>query len=256
MLNQDREASIATKPDGATIAYHRIPGKNPGVVFLGGFKSDMTGTKALALHEYCEKRGRAYLRFDYQGHGQSSSSFEEGSIGTWADDAQFAITTLTEGPQILVGSSMGGWLMLLVAKSEPQSAAGLVGIAAAPDFTEDLIAAEFTSDDYAAMDRDGYIDMPSEYDDGEAYRITKKLIDDGRHHLLLRAPLKIDQPLRLLQGMEDKDVPYETALHIAEAVTGDDVSIYLIKDGDHRLSRDQDLKQLFQTLDDLFLSLG
>jgi len=256
MLDQDREPSVATKPDGATIAYHRTPGKNPGVVFLGGFKSDMTGTKALALEAYCKKQGRAFLRFDYQGHGQSSGSFEEGSIGTWANDATFAISTLTKDPQVLVGSSMGGWIMLLVAKADPQKCAALVGIAAAPDFTEDLIAAEFTADDHTMLDNQGYVDVPSDYDDTEPYRITKTLIKDGRHHLLLRQPLEIEMPIRLLQGMQDKDVPYETAIQTADVITGTDITIQLIKDGDHRLSRDQDLNQLFATLDGVFDAMG
>jgi pimeloyl-ACP methyl ester carboxylesterase len=244
--------AFAAKPDGATIAYRRIPGKNPGVVFLGGFKSDMTGTKATALEAYCQDRGRAFLRFDYRGHGASSGAFEDGCIGDWADDARFAITQLTEGPQVLVGSSMGGWIMLMTAAALPEHVAALVGIAAAPDFTEDLIATGFTAEDHAALDRDGHIDMPSDYEDGEAVRITKKLITDGRHHLLLREPLEVSAPMRLLQGMEDKEVPFETALRIAEVATGSNIVVHLVKDGDHRLSRDSDLKRLFGVLDDLF----
>lgn len=248
------DPSVATKPDGATIAYHRTPGKNPGVVFLGGFQSDMTGTKATALDAYCTERGRAYLRFDYRGHGASSGAFEDGCIGDWADDARFVLSELTDGPQVLVGSSMGGWIMLMTVKAAPEKVAALVGIAAAPDFTEDLMASGFTAADHAALDRDGYIDIPNDYDEG-SYRVTNRLITDGRHHLVLREPLEIAAPVRLLQGMEDTDVPFDTALHIAESTTGGDVVVHLVKDGDHRLSRDQDLKRLFAVLDDLFETL-
>ena len=246
------EPSLAAKPDGATIAYHRTPGKNPGVVFLGGFHSDMTGTKATALQGYCAERGRAYLRFDYRGHGASSGAFEDGSIGDWADDAGFVLNTLTDGAQVLVGSSMGGWIMLMTAKAIPDKVAALVGVAAAPDFTEDLIASGFTAQEHEVLDRDGYIDIPSDYEDADSYRITKRLIKDGRHHLVLREPLDIRVPIRLLQGMEDKEVPFDTALRIADVTTGGDIVTHLIKDGDHRLSRDQDLKRLFAALDEVF----
>jgi len=172
---------ILAREDGATIAYHRLAGRGPGVVFLTGFKSDMTGGKALALETFCRNRDQAYLRFDYFGHGQSSGTFEDGTIGRWADDAVFALDNLTEGPQVLVGSSMGGWIMLLAAVARPERVAGLVGTAAAPDFTEDLIPAQLTAEQLAEMDRDGFTEIPNCYDD-EPYRIAKSLIDEGRDH--------------------------------------------------------------------------
>ncbi|MBM3571386.1 MAG: alpha/beta hydrolase, partial [Alphaproteobacteria bacterium] len=176
---------IISRADGATIAYRKLAGARPGVMFLGGFKSDMTGTKALALEEFCRRRGRAYLRFDYRGHGASSGRFEDGTIGAWTDDAMACLDQLTEGPQVLVGSSMGGWIMLLTALRRPTRVQGLVGIAAAPDFTEDPMWGSMTPAERATLIAQGVIEQPSSY--GEApYRITRRLIDEGRHHLLLR----------------------------------------------------------------------
>jgi pimeloyl-ACP methyl ester carboxylesterase len=246
----DRPASFLTKPDGARIAYHRTPGKAPGIVFLGGFASDMTGTKAMALEAYAKQRGQAFLRFDYQGHGQSSGTFAEGSIGLWHSDALAAIDAATSGPQILVGSSMGGWMMLLTAARRPDLVAGLVGIAPAPDFTEDLMWPSFSEEIRAILLRDGIYQSPSEYSDAP-YTITMKLIEDGRNHLLLREPLVIDAPIRLLHGMADPDVPYQVSIRIAEHVECPDLRVHLIKDGDHRLSTDRDLAILTSTIDAL-----
>jgi pimeloyl-ACP methyl ester carboxylesterase len=238
------------RPDGQRVAYHRRAGRGPGVVFLGGFMSDMTGTKALALDDHCRATGRAFVRFDYLGHGASSGRFEDGTIGRWADDALAVIDALTEGPQVLVGSSMGGWIMLLAALARPDRVAGLVGIAAAPDFTEDLLWAAWDEPTRARLSRDGHIRVPSLY--GEApYTISRALIEEGRARCLLGAPIPIRCPVRLLQGMADPDVPWRTALRLAERLESTDVTVTLIKDSDHRLSRDQDLARLMAVVDGL-----
>ena len=239
---------ILARPDGATIAYRRrldrSDGKLPGVVFLGGFASDMTGTKASALDGVCAGRGQAYLRFDYFGHGRSSGAFRDGTVGRWADDALAVIDALTAGPQVLVGSSLGGWIMLLAALARPQRIAGLVGVAAAPDFTEDLIWSKTTPEIRERLRRDGVWLEPSA-DAGQPTPIALELIEEGRRHLLLRGRIAIDRPVRLLHGMADPDVPWRTALRLAERLEGDDVVVTLVKDGDHRLSRDADLDLLF-----------
>jgi len=250
---------ILNREDGATIAYHFSSGKSSdkptGVVFCGGFRSDMEGTKALALEAWCQAQGRSFLRFDYTGHGQSSGAFEDGCIGDWASDATYALDRLTEGPQVLVGSSMGGWIMFLVARERPERLCGLVGLAAAPDFTEDLMWTELNDAQRANMMRDGYVAVPNDYDPADPYIITKRLIEDGKNHLLLREPLNIQVPVRLIQGMKDADVPWGTALKIQDAVVTDDVEIQFVKNGDHRLSESADLKRLTRTLGHLLADL-
>jgi len=227
-------ASFET-PEGRRIAYHRTPGQGPGVVFLGGFRSDMEGTKALALEAWAKARGQAFLRFDYSGHGQSSGAFEEGGIGDWFADAAAAITALTEGPQVLVGSSMGGWLALLCAREMPDRVAGLVTVAAAPDFTEDGMWAEFDADQRRALTETGRLELPSDYSD-EPYVITRRLIEDGREWLVLRSPLGLRVPARFLQGTADADVPVSVALRLLDHVSGPDIRLTLVKDADHRFS--------------------
>lgn len=244
-------AEILARSDGATIAYRRRAAAGagtslPGLLFLGGFASDMNGTKATALDSFCADRGQAFVRFDYMGHGQSSGRFEDGTIGRWTEDALAVLDALTDGPQILVGSSMGGWVMLNVALVRPFRVAALVGIAAAPDFTDDI----WTGMDELQRGRllaEGRIFLPSEY--GAApYPITRGLIEDGRHHLRLSRPMPISCPVRLLHGMRDTDVPWRKSLAIAERLEAQDVQVTLIKDGDHRLSRDQDLDLLLRTV--------
>jgi pimeloyl-ACP methyl ester carboxylesterase len=230
--------------DGVPLAWRRIPGHGPGVVFLGGFNSDMTGTKAEFLAGWCEARGTPFLRFDYSGHGASGGRFVDGTIGRWAEDAARVIGATTQGPQVLVGSSMGGWIALLLARRLAVRA--ILGIAPAPDFTEDLMWADFTPEIRASIEREGIWMRPSEY--GAAYPITRALIEDGRRHLLLRGELPLAVPLRILQGQQDPDVPWDHALRIAKCVTGGDVRVHLVKDGDHRLSRPQDLALLGETL--------
>jgi len=242
--------SILTRADGATIAYHRQRGKGPTVVFLGGFKSDMTGTKATALDEHCRELGQAFLRFDYFGHGASSGDFRQGTIGRWADDAVACIDMLTDGPLVLVGSSMGGWIMLLAALARPERIKALIGIAPAPDFTEDLMWAGFSPEVKEAILRDGEFARPSQYDP-DPYPITRKLIEDGRNHLVMRETIRLDMPLRILQGMKDPDVPWRHALKLIDAYASKDVTLQLIKNGDHRLSEPADIARLLATVDEL-----
>ena len=231
----------------------------PGLIFLGGFRSDMNGSKAIFLHRWAKRVGCAFLRFDYQGHGESCGDFMQGTIGQWARDAERAITSLTQGPQILIGSSMGGWIMLLVAlrlaAQDTKRLAGLVGIAAAPDFTEDLMWASYTQIQRTALFDDGVWYEPSPYEE-EGLPITRGLIEEGRRHLLLRDPILLDCPIRLLSGLQDEAVPWQTSLRIAEHVTSNDVQITLIKDGDHRLSRDEDLVLLEQVVAELVRRTG
>ncbi len=241
---------ILTRADGAAIAYHKTNGMSPGVVFLSGFMSDMTGSKALFVEDVCKKRGQAFLRFDYFGHGQSSGAFTDGTIGRWADDAVDALDNLTEGPQVLIGSSMGGWLMLLAALARPERIAGMIGIAPAPDFTEDILVPALSAEQMRTIERDGVVYVESEYGP-EPTPFTRKLIEDGRSHLVLRRKLPLTCPLRILQGMRDPDVPWQTALRISEMWEGDDVEIRFLKAGDHRLSAPGDLGRLAGTLEDL-----
>ena len=243
-------AAILPRPGGASIAYRKCSGRSPGVIFMGGFNSDMTGTKASALEAACREAGRAYVRFDYSGHGESSGEFADGTIGSWSEDAIAVLDAASEGPQVLVGSSMGGWIMLLAALARPQRVAGLVGIASAPDFTEELMWGRFDDDVRRCLEDTGVYHRPSEYGD-DPYPITMKLIEDGRRHLLLERPIAIHCPVRLLHGMKDEDVPWTTAPRIAEKLLADDVRVLVIKDGDHRLSRDQDILRLCVTVEEL-----
>ncbi|MEM6902604.1 MAG: alpha/beta fold hydrolase [Pseudomonadota bacterium] len=228
-----------TLNDGRKLAYHRhasaVGDDRPWVVFLGGFRSDMTGTKAAFFEQESAALGVSFLRFDYTGHGQSSGDFAAGSIGDWTQDAIDAIDHLTEGKLILIGSSMGGWIMLNVALARLDRIAGLIGIAAAPDFTEDLMYASLTEAEKAALKRDGRIEQPNDYSD-EPYLITQHLIEEGRQHLRLREPMPIDVPVRLVHGMRDTDVPWCLSAKIMEQVASDDVELLLVKSGDHRFS--------------------
>ncbi|MEL6887283.1 MAG: alpha/beta hydrolase [Pseudomonadota bacterium] len=219
---------------GRRLAYHRSAGQGPCVVFLGGLKSDMEGTKAIHLEAWCRARGQAFLRFDYSGHGQSSGTFEEGCIGDWVQDTAAALDALTDGKLIVVGSSMGGWQSLLFARAHPDRMAGLVTIAAAPDFTEDSYWASFTDAQRAALERDGRVEMPSDY--MEPYVITKRLIADGRDQLVLRTPLPLPFPVRCLQGTADTAVSTETALRLLDHADSTDMRLTLVKNADHRFS--------------------
>lgn len=231
--------------DGNVIAHRSTPPRDgaPTFVWLGGFHSDMTGTKAQALHAWARATGHGFLRFDHFGHGASSGRFDDGDVTRWAGDAVAVIDALTAGPLILVGSSMGGWLALLAARARRSRVAALCLIAPAPDFTEDLIWAEL---DAAARDRilrEGAWMRPSAYGE-DPYPITRRLIEDGRKHLLLRAPIAFDGPVRILHGQADPDVPWRRSLTLAERLTSADVRVTLVKSGDHRLSTPEDLRLL------------
>ena len=237
-------------PAGRRIAFQRSNGRGPGVVFLGGFKSDMTGTKAAWLHSWAREQNRAFLRFDYSGHGGSSGSFEEGCIGDWFQDARQVIEALTDGPQVLVGSSMGGWIALLVARALPQRVAGLVTIAAAPDFTEQGFWAGFTDAQRQALMTAGRVALPSDYGD-QPYVITRGLVEDGRDHLVMNQPLPLPFPVRMLQGMADTDVPVDWAMRLLDHATGDDIRLTLVKGADHRFSTPECLRLIGQSIDDV-----
>ncbi|MBL3596631.1 alpha/beta hydrolase [Rhodovulum sulfidophilum] len=234
------EPQMLTTPEGRRLAYHRTEGAGPGIVFLGGFMSDMEGTKATHLEAWARAQGRAFLRFDYSGHGQSSGRFDEGSIGDWAADARAALGELTEGPQVLVGSSMGGWIALLLARALPERVAGLVGIAAAPDFTEDSMWAGFSDAQRAELTETGRLELPSAYADSP-YVITRRLIEDGRRNLVLRDPLAFGFPVRLLQGTADEDVETRVALRLLERIEAEDLRLTLVKGADHRFSTPETL---------------
>jgi len=232
--------------DGATLAYHHLPGSEPGVLFCAGFNSNMQGVKALALEAWCREEGRQYTRFDYYGHGESGGTLVQGSIGRWRDDAIAVLDRVTSGPQLLVGSSMGGWIMLLAALARPDRVHGLLGLAAAPDFTERLEAG-LSAAQKSQLDVSGYTDLPNCYDDGEPYRIGRHLLEEGRSHLLLQSDIVIDVPVRLIHGQRDDDVPWRLALVLAQRLSSDDVEVQLVKRGDHRLSTDDDLGRLRNT---------
>jgi pimeloyl-ACP methyl ester carboxylesterase len=240
------------------IALRKRAGKAPGVVWLGGFKSDMKGTKAVALDEHAAKAGRAYLRFDYSGHGESDGRFEDGTITRWLEDALAVFTAHARGPQIVVGSSMGGWMALLLARAlanggahnSDAKLAGLVLIAPAPDFTEELMWQKFSDDVRAEIETTGKWERPSQYGDGP-YAITKNLIEDGRKHLLLGKPIQVKCPVRILQGVLDPDVPWQHAMKLVSCLAQDDVTMTLVKDGDHRLSRPEDIERLIKTVEEL-----
>ena len=242
-------------PNGR-LAYRRRPaigdgpdcgsGK-PGLIWLGGFRSDMLGTKAEFLDQWAAENGRAFLRFDYSGHGESAGVFEEGSIGEWAADALAVFDALSHGPQILVGSSMGGWIATLLALKRPERIAAIVFIAPAPDFTEKLMWPAFSEAQRETIMREGRLEQPSDYSD-EPEIITRKLIEDGREHLVMHGTIAINCPVRILQGMKDDAVPFRHALTFAGMLESRDVELTLTKDGDHRLSEPADLDRLGRTI--------
>lgn len=233
---------------GRRLAYRAHAGRGPGIVFLGGFKSDMEGTKALHLEAWAKEAGRGFLRFDYSGHGLSSEAFTDGCIGDWAQDAADIISHATNGPQVLVGSSMGGWISLLLCKRLPERVAGLVTIAAAPDFTEDSMWTNFDAAQRAELET-GQVALPSDY--GDPYIITKRLIEDGRDHLVLRNPLSLPFPVRFLQGTHDADVEMSVALALLAHAEGPDMQLRLLKDGDHRFSDPDALRMIEHALSDV-----
>jgi pimeloyl-ACP methyl ester carboxylesterase len=224
-----------TTPQGRRLAYNRSAGRGPGIVFLGGFKADMEGTKARFLHDWATEQGQAFLRFDYSGHGHSSGDFDNGCIGDWRDDARAVIGALTEGPQILVGSSMGGWIALLLAREMPERIAGLVGIAAAPDFTAITWDQELTEAQRDEVRRNGRTTMRSG-DPANPYVFTARLFEDGARQRVTDRPLALPFPTRLLQGTADADVLPQVATGLLAHASGPDIRLTLVKDADHRFS--------------------
>jgi len=235
--------------DGAALAWRRTSGAGPTILWLGGFASDMTGTKAQALADWAAAQGRDFLRFDYFGHGASGGSFREGTITRWRTDALAVIDALTEGPVVLVGSSMGGWIACLATLSRPKRVKAIALVAPAPDFTEKLLKPTLPPEALAAISETGEWAPPSPYGDG--HPITKVLLEDGGRWSILDAAVAINVPVRILQGGMDDTVPHSHALHLATALEGEDVVFTLIKDGDHRLSRPQDLARLVATVAEL-----
>lgn len=241
------------------LAFHKSKGTGPTLVWLGGFRSDMTGSKAMTMEAYAKERGQACLRFDYAGHGQSTGAFTDGTIGSWTEDAAAMIEAETEGDLILIGSSMGGWIGLLLAMEEARRAKAknhksrikaLVLIAPAPDFTQKLMWPKFSEEEKQTILTEGQLVEPSPYD-LEPTIITAKLIEDGKNHLILDAMIETACPVRILQGVRDDAVPHTHALKLMDALAGEDVVLTLIKDGDHRLSREHDLETLVRVLDAL-----
>lgn len=240
------------RPDGERIAYRRTLGISPGVVFCCGFMSDMNGLKAATLEAFCRDHGRAFVRFDYLGNGQSSGAFEAGTIGRWLDDTLAVLDELTQGPQILVGSSMGGWISLLAALARKTRVLGLLLLAPAADFTARILAEELSADERQDLERTGRLLRPSAYG-AEPYSITRRLLDEGNQHLLLdRPPIDLRCPVRILHGMRDPDVAWQESIRLMAALGGTDVTLNLLKQGDHRLSEPTDLRLLCQTLEALW----
>lgn len=246
-MERPQETPSFVSPQGRRLAYHLTDGSGPAIVFLGGFKSDMCGTKAVHLENWAQGAGRAFLRFDYSGHGESSEAFTDGCIGDWFEDACAAIGLLA-GKVVLVGSSMGGWISLLVARAMPERVAGMVTIAAAPDFTEDSMWAGF-SDAQKAELMAGQVALPSEY--GEPYIITRRLIEEGRDRLVLRDPLLLPFPVRSLQGTADADVKMSVALRLLEHAQSPDMRLTLVDGADHRFSDDDCLDLIVRSVEDV-----
>jgi pimeloyl-ACP methyl ester carboxylesterase len=243
----DQPAFIEVGAPARRIAVRARGGDAPGLFWLGGFNSDMRGTKALALDTCAADHGRACVRFDYSGHGESGGRFVEGTIGRWLEEAVAVFAEFCQGPQVVIGSSMGGWIALLLARELRNrqigaSLAGLVLIAPAPDFTEELMWKGFSAEAQREIEEKGVWHRPSDY--GEPYPITKKLIEDGRNHLILGAAIDVGCPVRILQGVQDPDVPWQHAMRITHRLPAEDVVLTLIQDGDHRLSRPQDIARM------------
>lgn len=255
-----KSINVGKGPAARRIAVRIRDGKTPGLFWLGGFKSDMKGTKAVALDEWAGKTGRASIRFDYSGHGESGGAFIDGTIGSWLEDSVAVFETFAKGPQVVVGSSMGGWMALLLARELRQrvasgaklkaSLAGLVLVAPAPDFTEELMWKKFSPNVKRQIETTGSWQRPSDYSE-EPYVITRALIEDGRKHLLLGGLIETGCPVRILQGVQDTDVPWQHAMELSSRLVRDDVVMTLVKDGDHRLSRPEDIERLIAAVSEL-----
>ena len=245
-----------TSPEGRRLAFRHNPASTGKLTFVWmcGFKSDISGTKVLRLEDWANRTGHGFLAFDYSGHGESDGAFEDGTVSQWRADALAAIDSQTDGPLVIVGSSMGGWMALLAALARPDRVKGLVLVAPAPDFTEKLMWPEFPAEAQAEIMEQGFTLRPSDYD--EPYTITRALIEDGRKWQVLDKPIAFDGPVRILQGMQDADVPWTHAARLVDALTASDLTITLIKDGDHRLSREQDIARLLATCDEMAATLA
>ena len=243
------ETGYLRRPDGMALAYRRVAGRAPTVVWMGGFRSDMAGTKAEVLADWALARGQAYVRFDYFGHGESEGDFAQGTISRWREDALAVLDELAPGPVVVVGSSMGGWIACLAALARPDQVKGLVLIAPAPDFTEKLMGPEIDAAARRGLVETGVWMRPSDY--GEPYPITAALLEDGDRWSILPGPIPVQAPTRILQGGADPDVPWRHALALAWAIQTPDVVFQLITDGDHRLSRPQDLARLIAAVEEL-----
>jgi pimeloyl-ACP methyl ester carboxylesterase len=252
MQSEHRTIAVGAGANARDIAILARQGAGPGILFLGGFMSDMRGSKAEALDEWAAANGRALTRFDYSGHGVSGGDFADGTITRWLEEARAVLDAATSGPQILVGSSMGGWIALLLAlalrEAEPGRVAGLVLLAPAVDMTRDLILARMTEPEKAEMETTGALRQPSAYSD-QPYLITKALIDDGEAHLLGHRPVALGAPVHIIQGVLDDEVPWQVAIDLVAQLAQDDVVLTLIKDAGHRLSRPEDLKKLIQAVE-------
>lgn len=258
--NEHAESSLTpisrfARADGSEIAYAYTQGAPPTVVFFSGYVSDMSGIKAQFLEARQKSRGRAFLRFDYQGHGESSGSFTDGSIGLWSEDARALIEHVSTGPLVLVGSSMGAWIMLIVALALKDRVAALLGIASAPDFSEDLIFPGLKPEQQKLLQKSGLLRLPSRYSD-EPQLVTRHFLEEGRRHLLLRSDIELECPVHLLHGLEDRDVPWHTSVKLAKALRSRDAQVTLIKGGDHRLSTPPDLANIDQALELLISRLS
>lgn len=231
------------------LAHHHLPGAEPTIVFLPGYRSDMQGSKVLALEAWARARGQAFLRFDYAGCGESPGRFEEQTLEHWRDDALHLIDTIVQGPVVLVGSSMGGWLMLLVARARPGRVVGMIGIAAAPDFTR----WGFTEAEKRTLAEQGRLEQPSDYGP-EPMLTTLPFWRSGEANLVLEEAIDFAGPVRLLQGQRDAEVPWELALRLADTLRSDDVQLVLVKGGDHRLSRDEDIRLLLRATEDVLIA--
>jgi len=250
------ELQFLNSPAGHSIAYRHQPAtlgtESPGVLFCSGFQSDMNGDKALALEAECQRQGRQFTRFDYMAHGQSSGDFAEGTISQWRDDALQVLDQVTRGPQLIVGSSMGGWIMLLTALTRPERIHSLIGLAAAPDFTKRFVEEELTLEQAAILQNQGYFDVPNCYDENGVYRMYNKLVQDGTHNnTLLDKALAIDVPVRLLHAVNDEDVPWQVGGAIIEQMAGNNGQLRLLKTGGHRLSDPASLALIVETLHEL-----
>lgn len=247
-------ADFLERPQAPNLAYVKTDsnaaGANlPAIVFLGGFRSDMEGTKAMYLENKCKERGQAYIRFDYRGHGRSEGKFEEACISEWAHDAADILDHCVSGEVILVGSSMGGWISLLLGRKKPERIKAIIGLAAAPDFTTWMEAA-MSDEQRKELNTKGFFELPNDYDDAP-YIISNKLIEDGRDNILLTGPIDLEMSVRLIQGMKDADVEWQVAHRIKNAITGDDVEVILLEEADHRLSTSDQLEVLNRTIEKL-----